>query len=120
MRAGAYALTLLSAPLNIHVITALEDESLPLMDLRRAVGSPPQTTMRKQLRSLTELGVLERHRESDFPGSVDFELGPPGRALLEVVQILQGWLADSPDGPVQLGSIAAKSAIRALVEGWTG
>jgi DNA-binding HxlR family transcriptional regulator len=120
VRAGAYALTLLSVPLNVHVITALEDESLSLMDLRRAVGQPPQTTMRKHLKSLTELGVLERCRQPEFPGSVDFRLGPGGRDLLGVVRILQAWLADSPDGPVQPGSAAAKSAIKALVEGWSG
>jgi DNA-binding HxlR family transcriptional regulator len=120
VRAGAYALTLLSVPLNVHVITALEDESLSLMDLRRAVGQPPQTTMRKHLKSLTELGVLERCRQPEFPGSVDFRLGPAGRDLLGVVRILQAWLANSPDGPVQPGSTAAKSAIKALVEGWSG
>jgi hypothetical protein len=45
-RAGAVALSLLSAPLNVHLLQALEDGSLPLIDLRRAVGSPPQRSMR--------------------------------------------------------------------------
>lgn len=31
---------------------------------------------------------------------------------------LQAWLQLSPAGPIELGSIAAKSAIKALVEGW--
>ncbi|MCW2978460.1 MAG: putative cytosolic protein [Solirubrobacterales bacterium] len=119
VRAGAHALSLLSVPLNVHVITALEERPLPLTELRRAVGFPPQTTMRKHLRSLTQLGVLDRRREADFPGSVDYALGPGGRELLSVIHVLQTWLADSPDGPLQPGSIAAKSAIRALTDGWS-
>jgi DNA-binding HxlR family transcriptional regulator len=106
-------------PLNVHVITSLEEQPMPLMELRRAVGSPPQTTMRKHLSALTKIGVLGRRREPTFPGSVDYELAPGGRDLLGVTRILQAWLADSPDGPLQPGSIAAKSAIRALTDGWS-
>jgi DNA-binding HxlR family transcriptional regulator len=112
-------LSLLSTPLNVYVLRALEEESRPLGDLRHAVGSPAQTTMRGHLRRLAEIGVVERRRQSDFPGSVDYELGGPGHELLAVAEVLQAWLADSPDGPAQLGSPAAKSAIKALVEGWS-
>jgi DNA-binding HxlR family transcriptional regulator len=75
--------------------------------------------MRSHLRNLTQLGILERKRQPEFPGSVDYELARPGRALLEVAEVLQGWLADSPQGPISLGGTAAKSAIKALVEGWS-
>jgi DNA-binding HxlR family transcriptional regulator len=119
LRAGAYALSLLSTPLNVHVLMALEPAPTPLVELRRAVGSPPQTTMRAQLRSLTEIGVLERRRQPEFPGSVACELGRPGRDLLAVGRSLQDWLAQAPDGGLPLGSAAAKSTIKALVEGWS-
>jgi DNA-binding HxlR family transcriptional regulator len=119
VRAGAYALTLLSVPLNVHVLTALELDPLPLMELRRAAGSPPQTTMRKHLHALTQLGVIERRREAGFPGSVDYDLNRPGRELLGVAQVLQSWLAEAPDGPLLPGDTAAKSAIKALTEGWS-
>lgn len=119
MRAGGYALSLLSVPLNVHVLQALAEESRALTDLRRAVGSPPQTTMRGHLRTLTDIGVLKRRRQNEFPGALDFELGAAGRDLLRVAAILQGWLAGAPDGPIPLGSVAAKSAIKALVEGWS-
>jgi DNA-binding HxlR family transcriptional regulator len=75
--------------------------------------------MRGHLRSLTQLGVLERRQQSNFPGSVDYELGPAGRDLLTVIRILQSWLASSPEGPLQPGSVAARSAIKALTEGWS-
>jgi DNA-binding HxlR family transcriptional regulator len=105
--------------LNVQVLQALAEEPMPLMDLRRAVGSPPQTTMRGHLRALTEIGVLERRRQNDFPGTVDYELSGPGRELLGVAGVLEAWLADSPEGAISLGNGAAKGAIKALVEGWS-
>jgi DNA-binding HxlR family transcriptional regulator len=112
-------LSLLSVPLNVHILTALEEEPLSLTDLRRATGSPPQTTLRGHLRNLTELGILERSRRNSFPGPVDFELGRPGRELIDVARLLQGWLGSAPDGPLVLGSIGARSTIKALVDGWS-
>jgi DNA-binding HxlR family transcriptional regulator len=88
------------------------------MDLRRAVGSPPQTTMRMHMRTLTNTGILERHRQRDFPGSVDYALAPAGRHLTAVARVVQAWLASSPEKPLELGSQPAKSAIKALVDGW--
>lgn len=111
-------MSLLAVPLNVHVLEALAEEPRSLVDLRRAVGSPPQTTLRGHLRKLTELGVLERRRRTNFPGNVDFALGPAGADLLGVAGTLQSWLAGAPDGPVTLGSLAARSAIKALVDGW--
>lgn len=118
MRAGAYGLSLLSVPLNVHVLKALQEEPLSLIDLRRTVGSPPQTTVRGHLRALTELGVLERRRQPEFPGAVDYDLGPAGRALLEVAEVLEAWLAVAPDGPIELGSRRARGAVKALIDGW--
>lgn len=119
VRAGTHALNLLSVPLNVHVLKALEEEPRSLIDLRRAVGSPPQTTMRSHLRALTGHGILERRRQSEFPGSVDYELARPGRDLLEVGEVLQTWLAESQQGPMALGGPAAKNSIKAMVEGWS-
>jgi DNA-binding HxlR family transcriptional regulator len=119
VRAGAHALSILATPLNYDVLSALEQGPKPLMDLRRAAGSPPQTTMRGHLRALTEAGIVERHRQSEFPGSVDLELTKPGGDLLAVSRLLGAWLLRAPDGPLQLGAPAAKSAIKALIDGWS-
>ncbi len=112
-------LSLLAVPLNVHVLTALEEAPRPLLDLRRAVGSPPQTTLRGHLRKLTELGVLERERRNEFPGNVDYELSRAGRELHAVAEIVQAWLARAPEGPLELGSSTARSAIKALAGGWS-
>lgn len=118
MRAGGFVLSLLATPGIVPVMRALEAEPLPLAELRRALGSPPQTTLREQLRELTDLGVLERHRESDFPRSVDYGLGQNGRDLLRVAGILERWLAGSSRPAVPLGEITAKRTVKALVDGW--
>jgi len=89
------------------------------MDLRRAVGSPPQSTMRVYSRTLTELGVLGQQRESEFAGSSLYTITSSGHALLEVGEVLQRWLNESPDGDIPLGSMAAKNTVGALVEGWS-
>jgi DNA-binding HxlR family transcriptional regulator len=118
-RSGGQALSLLAAPLNVHILTALEEGPKELLDLRRAVGSPPQSTMRVYSRTLSELGVLERRRQNQFPGSSLYAISPAGEALLEVGSVLQAWLNESPDGPIELGTTAAKSTVGALVEGWS-
>ncbi len=105
-------------PINVHVLQALAEGPRSLMDLRREAGSPPQTTMRGHLRVLAETGVVERRRRNDFPGSLDLALTPVGQELGDVAAVLGAWLRLAPDGPLSLGSSAAKSAIKALVEGW--
>lgn len=119
MRSGTHALSQLAVPLNVHVMRALDEEPMPLPDLRAAVGHPPATTMRSYLRNLTKLGVVERHRQDDFPGSVSYAITGRGEDLLVVADGLQRWLAAAPCGPIELGSTASRSAIKALVDGWS-
>lgn len=118
MRAGTQALSLLAVPLNVHVLRSLSEGPLTLSDLRRTLGHPPVTTMRSYLRRLTDLGIIERRREDDFPGSVSYAIANPGRKLMAVSVVLEKWLETSPDEPVELGSIASKSVIKALIDGW--
>lgn len=118
-RAGATALSLLAAPLNVHLLQALEDGPLPLIDLRRAVGSPPQSTMRVYSRTLVEIGTLERQRQASFPGTVEYASTEAGRSLLAIGQVLERWLQEAPAGSITLGTTASKSATKALVEGWS-
>jgi DNA-binding HxlR family transcriptional regulator len=118
-RAGAQALTVLAAPLNIHTLKALEECPKELLDLHRAVGSPPQSTMRVYTRTLEEFGILERRRQNEFPATAEYAITPAGDALLKVAAFLQEWLQAAPDGPILLGSVAAKSGTKALVGGWS-
>jgi len=118
-RTGAQALTVLGAPLHVHILKALEEGPKGLLDLHREVGSPPQSTMRVYTRTLEELGVLERRRQNEFPATAAYSITPAGESLLKVAGLLQEWLLAAPDGPILLGSMAAKSGIKALVGGWS-
>lgn len=118
MQSGERALSLLSAPLNVHILRALEDRERGLAELTQVVGLPPATTMRSYLRSLVEVGALARHREAGFPGGVNYALTSAGEDLLKVGEILQRWLAEAPDGPIALGSTASKGVTKALLDGW--
>jgi DNA-binding HxlR family transcriptional regulator len=119
VRTGAFALSLLSVPLNIQILKALEEGPKPLADLRRELGSPSHTTMRTQLRTLTQLGLLKRVQASSFPGRVDYELQRSAKDLAEVSRVVEDWLDECPEGPVELGTQHAKSTLKALVDGWS-
>lgn len=118
-RAGAKALSLLAAPLHVHILKALENEPMGLLDLHRAVGSPPQSTMRLYTRTLEELDILARKRQNEFPATAEYAIRPAGESLLKTAALLQDWLMAAPDGPILLGSAAAKSATKALIGGWS-
>jgi DNA-binding HxlR family transcriptional regulator len=117
-RAGGMALTLLSSSLNLEVLRHLAEGPQPLQELMRRLGFPPRSTARLYLKGLADLGAVERRARSEFPTSVDYELTQGGQALLRVAETAQVWLNGSPAGPTELGSTAARSAIKALVEGW--
>jgi DNA-binding HxlR family transcriptional regulator len=119
VRTGAFALSLLSAPINMHALSALEQGPRTLVDLRRLAGSPPPTTLRGHLRRLTEIGVVERRGANHPQTSVEFALAESGRELLGAAATLQAWLAESPEGPLELGNANAKGAVKALAEGWS-
>lgn len=118
-RAGSQGLGLLTVPINAKVVEALAGGATALSDLIVAVGSPPPTTMRENLRSLTRAGVVEKCRAPEFTGAAAYQLAERGRGLLEVAGFLATWLATAPAGPIRLGTPEAKNAVKALVDGWT-
>jgi len=112
-------LALLAAPLNVEILKALEGGPQNLLDLRQAVGSPPQSTMRVYTRTLADIGVLERRRRNEFPASAEYSNTPAGHALLAVAGVWDDWLQAAPEGPLLMGSVGAKSATKALIGGWS-
>jgi DNA-binding HxlR family transcriptional regulator len=118
-RTGAEALSLIAAPLNVHTLKALQESPMGLLELHRAVGFPPLSTMRVYTRKLEGVGALERRREREFPATAEYSLTPAGEGLLKVAELLGEWLMAAPDGPILLGSTAAKNATKALLGGWS-
>jgi DNA-binding HxlR family transcriptional regulator len=118
-RSGAQTLVLLAVPLNSAILQLLAEGPRQQTELRRETGSPPQTTLRAQLKRLVEIGAIEKRRRNRFPGTLDYELTEAGRDLVPVIHALEGWLDEMPDGTSSLGGMAAKAAIKALAEGWS-
>jgi len=110
---------LLSTPLNVLVLEALFDGPKQHADLRRAGGSPAQSTLRTQLNRLVELDVIEKTRRNRFPSVLEYELTESGRDLRVVMAILGRWLERAPEEPLSLGGNPARAAIKALAEGWS-
>lgn len=119
LAAGGQALSCLSTPLSFSVLKALSEDVYDGEGLRRAVGSPPVSTMRVYMREMEDLRVILRTREKSFPGTVCCEITPAGEQLIQVGEVLEGWLREAPHGPVSLGTTAAKSHVKALTEGWS-
>lgn len=111
------ALELLSAPLGFQLLRGLQNGPKPVIDLRKEIGSPPQSTMRIYLRTLEQVKAASRAPRPGLQGPTEYTLAEPGLALMTVAASLQSWLSFSPQGPIELGTPAARSAIKALIEG---
>lgn len=118
-RSGAQALALLASPLNSLLLTALSEGPKRQSELRDAAGSPAQTTLRSHLKALSDIGAIVKHRRNLFPGNLELEMTAAGKSLLTVAGTVEHWLRQAPEGPLQLGTPAAKSAIKALADGWS-
>lgn len=110
---------LLSTPLNVPILRALNEGPKQQVELRQEAGSPAQTTLRAQLKRLEQIGAIEKQRQNRFPGVLEYELSGPGRDLLVVADTLERWLDRAPDGALRLGDNTARSAIKALAEAWS-
>ncbi len=119
MRAGSFGLSLLGVPLHVQILTALQSGPESLTDRRAATGSPPQTTLRARLKTLASLGIVERLGTAQGGRGLEFGLSAPGHALLGVGRALERWLAIRPNGRLELRDTAARSAVKALVDGWS-
>lgn len=118
-RSGAQTLALLASPLNIFILSALADGPKRQMELRRAAGSPAQTTLRAHLRALSDVGAIAKNRRNRFPGVLELELTGAGHDLLAVTVALERWLRSAPEGMLTLGTNQAKAAVKALADGWS-
>jgi DNA-binding HxlR family transcriptional regulator len=116
--AGGRALLLLAVPFHVRLLTFLVTGPHSLTELRAAIGSPPDTTIRDHMGALAAAGAVEKRRRGGFPGSVDYRLTAAGHDLIGVAETFSEWLAQAPDGRKQLGTVFAKRVTRALVEGW--
>jgi len=118
LRAGVRILSLLAVPLNGLIICALGKGPKRHAELFRELGNPAETTLRGHLAKLEELGAVRREMRSGASYFVQNELTEKGRDLLIATRALERWLDMAPQGPIQLGSVQSKGAVKALSGAW--
>jgi len=118
LRAGSTVLRLLARPLCVPILHAHLDGRLRFPDLQARMGAAAQAPLRREVDGLRHLGALERHVLRQMPYTVENELTDAGRAILDVAEVGEAWLARDPQRPIALGTAPAKGAIAAVVAGW--
>jgi DNA-binding HxlR family transcriptional regulator len=119
VRAGGQTLTLLGTPRIYRILQSLAQGSKGRLELRRDAGCPAQSTMRAHFATLEGIGAVIKDEGGSSPGSLKYHLTRSGRDLLGVADSVERWLADAPNGPLELGSDPAKAAVKGLVGGWS-
>jgi DNA-binding HxlR family transcriptional regulator len=118
-RTGAQTLALLATPLNVRLLRAHTDGAHRLPEVQERIGWPPQSTLRVAIQTLRGVGALARRQLPGAPYAVVNQLTPAGEELLGVADLLEAWLAQAPDGSIDVESSTAKAAIKALAQGWS-
>jgi DNA-binding HxlR family transcriptional regulator len=119
VRAGARALSLLSTAPNPVILKALADGPTSLVELQGR-GGVPGSTLRARLKELGDLELVVSRRGCGFRRvAAEYELTGAGRDLLPVADVVEDWLADSPNAGGAFGGSFPKAAIGALAEGWS-
>jgi DNA-binding HxlR family transcriptional regulator len=118
-RAGTRALSLLGTSPNPVVLQILAEGPSSLSELQGRGGSPG-STLRARLKDLVAVGAIVARRNRGFPRrSAEYELTEAGEDLRRVAEVVERWLAESPNAGRPFGGDCAKAAIGALVEGWS-
>ncbi len=110
---------MLAVPLIGRILQRLSDGPKRLVELQVETGPVPQTTLRTHLRGLEEIEAVVKRGREDAPGVVEFALGEPGEAMLEVIAAIERWLAMMPREPLSFGGDGGKAALKALLGGWS-
>lgn len=104
---------------NPVVLEVLADGPSGLAELQGR-GGAPGSTLRARLKELVDADVIVARRGRSFRrGSAEYELTGAGEDLLVVADVLERWLAESPNASRPLAGNCAKAAIGALAEGWS-
>lgn len=119
VRAGSLALSFFENPLNLRVLRAHVAGPLRHAELQGQVAWSAETTLRVAVNGLREAGALGKRQVASSPYAVATYLTEAGEGLLAVADVLEGWLARRPDGPIRPDGEQAKGAIKALAGGWS-
>jgi len=115
-RAGSRVLSLFTHALNARVLRAYADGPLRLGELEATLGWAPQSSLRVALADLKELRLVIQLE--DQGAGRPAKLTVAGQDMLVVLDALEDWLAEGPDGPISLDDAASTGVVRILTAGW--
>jgi DNA-binding HxlR family transcriptional regulator len=118
VRAGSRVLRLVGNPINARVLRAHAEQPRQVAKLHTEIGWAAQTTLRASVASLREAGALVREANGESVYASKNRITAAGEELLFVAEVLENWLAQAPNGPLEPDSEAAKGAVKALAGGW--
>lgn len=113
-RAGGRALLVLADPASISILRQLASGPLENSDLFGRVEHVSRSTYFDRMRDLEALSLISRKRRADVPPVAECRLTDSGARLLPVADLLEAWLAVSPQGPLRLGDAYATAIIKVL------
>lgn len=114
LRAGGRALLLLSDTVSVSILRQLASGPLENSDLFDRVEHVSRSTYFERMRDLEALSLVSRKRRADVPPIAECRLTGSGLRLLPVTDLLEAWLAGSPQGPLRLGDAYATAVIKVL------
>ena len=114
LRAGGRALLLLADPASILILRQLASGPLENSELFDRVEHVSRSTYFDRMRDLEALSLITRKRQADVPPIAECRLTDAGVRLLPVADLLEAWLAGSPQGPLQLEDAYATAVIKVL------
>jgi DNA-binding HxlR family transcriptional regulator len=118
LRAGSTVLSLFVNPLNAEVLRAHVGAPQRVSKLSERIDWAAETTLRTAVATLFDAGALAKSKRGSSY-AVQHQLTPAGEEMLLVAEVLEAWLADAPETPIESHSKAARSAVKALTGGWS-
>ena len=112
-------LALFENPLNVKVLRAHAEGPLRLVELQELVGWSAEASVRGAIKNLQECGGLVKQPAEGQSNAVATALGPAGKDLLTVADVLEGWLGECPAKSIELDGEHAAVAVKALAGGWS-
>jgi DNA-binding HxlR family transcriptional regulator len=107
-------LLLLADPASVSILRQLVSGPLENSDLFDRVEHVSRSTYFDRMRDLEALSLISRNRQADVPPVAECRLTDSGVRLLPVADLLEAWLAGSPQGPLRLAHAYATTVIKTL------
>lgn len=90
-----------------------------LHDLQERIDWAAEASIRGAIAGLRKVGALEKRKAAGASNAVETALTAAGEELLAVLDALERWLAECPNGPIAIDDEHVKVAVKALAEGWS-